>query len=67
MAISSPEMMLVPGVVRCRNQTVECHLYTKVDITKTTATDLAANPVFVPHAEVLHHVSDAFTGIAERV
>jgi hypothetical protein len=32
---------------------------TKVDVTETAASDLAANAVLVPHAEVLHAVSDA--------
>ena len=34
------------------------HILTKVDVTETAATDLAADTVLVPHAEVLHTVSN---------
>ena len=34
------------------------HRLTKVDVAETAASDLAANTVLVPHAEVLHTVSD---------
>lgn len=65
MAISSPEMMFVP-VVRVSSVS---HTYkssqslTKVDVAETAATDLAADTVLVPHAEVLHAVSDVVQGI----
>lgn len=54
MAISSPEMMLVPAVlleVICEDHRL---LYTEVDITEASATDLAANTIFVSYTEVLH-------------
>ena len=38
------------------------HILTKVDVTETAASDLAANTVLVPHAEVLQMVSDVVLG-----
>ena len=38
------------------------HILTKVDVTETAASDLAANTVLVPHAEVLQSVSDVVLG-----
>lgn len=55
MAISSPEMILVPvwcqykAGVRC----CTCDGHTKVDITEGTGTNLAADSVFVAYAEIL--------------
>lgn len=34
------------------------HGLTKVDVTETATSDLAADTVLVPHAEILHTVSD---------
>ena len=34
------------------------HILTKVDVAETAASDLAANTILVPHAEVLQTVSD---------
>ena len=55
MAISSPEMMLVPvaGQLGVGSQT-RCEIHTQVDVTETTATDLAADSVLVADTEILH-------------
>lgn len=59
MAISSPEMMLVPARRVSLGGAVSARWCgpTKVDVAETAATDLAANAVLVAHAEVLHAVS----------
>ena len=59
MAISSPEMMLVPvrDVSCVCGMSDQQWIRTQVDITKGTAADLAADTVLVPHAEVLSSVS----------
>jgi len=67
MAISSPEMMLVPGqgvsqVPPYRYPLL--HSLTKVDVTETTTSDLTTNTVLVAHAEVLHAVSGVELGLA---
>lgn len=38
------------------------HILTKVDVAETAASDLAANTILVPHAEVLQTVSDVVLG-----
>ena len=45
-------------LVLCCSVHILLHILTKVDVTETAATDLAADTVLVPHAEVLHTVSD---------
>ena len=58
MAISSPEMMLVPARYQCAvTLPVLQGILTKVDVTEATAANLAADAVFVPHAEILRSVS----------
>ena len=42
----------------CSGMKILLHSLTKVDVAETAASDLAANTVLVPHAEVLHTVSD---------
>lgn len=67
MAISSPEMMLVPGVGVSgvsRHVGILLHSLTKVDVTETAASDLTTDTVLVPHAEVLHVVSGVLDGLA---
>lgn len=55
MAISSPEMMLVPktGVRKEPQQHAKPRKQTEVDVTERTATDLAANAVLVTDAKIL--------------
>lgn len=54
MAISSPEMMLVPRAESDRSAAgAESWKRTEVDVTERTATDLAANAVLITDAEVL--------------
>lgn len=55
MAISSPEMMLVPVTcVSCgceeRMQRLSC---TEIDVTKTATTNFASDAVLVAHTEIL--------------
>ena len=38
------------------------HSLTKVDVTETAASDLTTDTVLVPHAEILHTVSDVDLG-----
>lgn len=59
MAISSPEMMFVPvgRVSRMSCGHVSSLNHTKVDVTETTTSDLAADTVLITYAEVLHVVS----------
>lgn len=45
-------------LVARRGAGILLHSLTKVDVTETAASDLAADAVLVPHAEVLHSVSD---------
>jgi hypothetical protein len=55
MAISSPEMMLVPGRI-CQNTFVNGErkaLRTEVDITETATTNLTTDAVFITDTEVL--------------
>ena len=54
MAISSPEMMLVPVEL----ETVDCRVMlmcvlTQIDVTERTAANLAADSVFVSDTEIL--------------
>ena len=42
----------------CCSVDILSHILTKVDVAETAASDLAANTVLVPHAEVLQTVSD---------
>ena len=45
------------------------HILTKVDVAETAASDLAANTILVPHAEVLQTVSDVVlvsVGVRQR-
>lgn len=64
MAISSPEMMLVPVMVNEHLPSSQKGMFlilyhTQVDVTETTATDLSANAVFVTDSQILlHDVSD---------
>jgi hypothetical protein len=51
-------------LVLCCSVGILLHILTKVDVTETAASDLAANTVLVPHAEVLQTVSDIV--LAER-
>lgn len=55
MAISSPEMMLVPGRSVSRGQPSEggAGRRTQVDVAEATAAYLPADTILVPHAEVL--------------
>jgi len=54
MAISSPEMMLVPSDAQHLNKLgLDAGLLTQVDITEATTTDLAADTILVAHAEIL--------------
>ena len=46
----------------CCSVDILLHILTKVDVTETAASDLAANTVLVPHAEILHTVSDVDLG-----
>lgn len=53
-AISSPEIMLVPNDDQYLND-IELHagLFTQIDITEATTTDLATDAILVAHAEIL--------------
>ena len=65
MAISSPEMMLVPYVNQ-HTTLLELNtgLGTQIDITEATATNLAADTVLVAHTEILrNHITLAQYGI----
>ena len=42
----------------CCSVGILLHILTKVDVAETAASDLAANTILVPHAEVLRTVSD---------
>ena len=53
MAISSPEMMLVPDQLSANVQDPSGGAPTKVDIAKATTADLTANTIFVAHTEIL--------------
>jgi hypothetical protein len=44
--------------VSCCSAGVLFNSHTKVDVTERATSDLAADTVLVPHAEVLHDVSD---------
>lgn len=54
MAISSPEMMLVPvlALVACQKTSTR-RVHTKVDVTETTTTDLTTDSVLVADTEIL--------------
>lgn len=57
MAISSPEMMLVPYFsmsARISLSLSGCWLLTEVDVTEASAANLASDTVLVPHTEILH-------------
>ena len=41
----------------CCSVDILSHIHTKVDVAETAASDLAANTILVPHAEVLQTVS----------
>ena len=62
MAISSPEMMLVPGrgISTSAIETMDGS-FTKVDITKAPAPNLAADTVLVAHTEVLEALKSAWS------
>jgi hypothetical protein len=56
MAISSPEMMLVPMYLRQympSDAWSKAVIHTEVDVTKRTRTDLAANTVLIADPEIL--------------
>jgi hypothetical protein len=50
-------------LVLCCSVGILLHILTKVDVTETAASDLAANTVLVPHAEVLQTVSDVVLAV----
>ena len=54
MAISSPEMMLVPVLISlCRQPRGQRRIYlTQVDITETTAANLASNTVLITDTQI---------------
>lgn len=56
MAISSPEMMLVPrerGLVGIVYRWEGVSIHTQIDIAEAATADFTADAVLVPHAEVL--------------
>jgi hypothetical protein len=58
MAISSPEMMLVPVFVSPTHQaTNACQCHTEVDVAEAATANLSADAVFIADAEILDGVS----------
>ena len=67
MAISSPEMMLVPrrssvGIVRQGSGAVR---RTQVDVTETTAADFAANTILVADAQILYQPTVSMLSLSD--
>jgi hypothetical protein len=69
MAISSPEMMLVPGCENCQlpsGGTQPDVALTKVDISETTTSNLPADSVLVANPQILHQVSKSSSKLVDR-